>query len=187
MESILIRQAVVDTVSRLCRAFDERDRKAGRCVSPTDELNTDYSRLALRHTTARFTTRFDAFAMVGMRAGARSTKASTISMRCEGKPGEIAGATSLFTVGPSRPMMSGFFKNYGYYRWLTVICRELWLIESITQFAMHSDGSPELHGAHRSAPNTPPNKLGPVDSALLASDLKITIFERLGLSVRNDI
>jgi hypothetical protein len=37
---------------------------------------------------------------------------------------------------------------------------ELWLIESITQFALHSEGSPELHGAHRSGPAQPSAKLG---------------------------
>jgi len=153
--SLPIRQAVVDTVSRLCRAFDERDWVAMRlCLA--DMLATDYSRFRgtpPEQLTAEEFVRLRQSGLVGLRTQHLcfnhlvTLEGGRAHCRCD----------FIIHRWPERTDDARFFHTYGYYHYNFVNpAGEVWLIESITQFAIHSEGSPELHGAHRSRQHTPP-------------------------------
>jgi hypothetical protein len=156
--SPLIRQAIVDTVSRLCRAFDERDWIAMRSYL-ADTLDTDYSRF--RGTPpARLTA--DEFVRLRQNGLAGLRTQHLCFNHLVSVEGKRAHCQCDFIIHrwPEQSDDTRFFHTYGYYHYdLVGGTEDLWCIESITQFAIHSDGSPELHGAHRSASQTPPNKL----------------------------
>jgi hypothetical protein len=151
--SLIIRQAVVDTVSRLCRAFDERDWVAMRlCLA--DTLATDYS--SFRGTPpARLTAEeFVRLRQSGL-AGLRTQHLCFNHLvTLEGKRAHCR-CDFIIHRWPEQTNDVRFFHTYGYYRYdLVGTADELWHIESVTQFAMRSEGSPELHGAYRSASHT---------------------------------
>ena len=148
--SLLIRQAVVDTVSRLCRAFDERDWGTMRlCLA--DTLATDYSRFRgtpPERLTAEEFVRLRQRGLAGLRTQHHCFN-HLVTLECE-----RANCQCDFVIHrwPEQTEDVRFFHSYGYYHFeLVGTADELWQIESITQFAMRSEGSPELHGAHRSA------------------------------------
>src|SRR5580658_8710431 len=141
--SPLIRQAVVDTVSRLCRAFDERDWLAMRsCLA--DTLDTDYSRF--RGTPpARVTA--DEFVRLRQSGLAGLRTQHLCFNHLVALEGGRAHCRCDFIIHrwPEQADDARFFHTYGYYHYdLAGSAKELWLIESITQFALHSEGSPEL-------------------------------------------
>jgi hypothetical protein len=151
-DSFLIRQAVVDTISRLCRAFDERDWVALRsCLA--DTLATDYSRF--RGTPpARLTA--EEFLRLRQSGLAGLCTQHLCFNHLVTIDGERAHCRCDFIIHrwPERNDDTRFFHTYGFYHYhLVGTARGNWFIESITQFATRSEGSPELHGAHRSAPN----------------------------------
>jgi hypothetical protein len=154
--SLLIRQAVVDTVSRLCRAIDERDWVAMR-LSLADTLATDYSRFRgtpPERLTAEEFVRLRQSGLAGLRTQHLCFN-HLVTLE-----GERAHCRCDFIIHrwPEQTNDARFFHTYGYYHYnLVSTAEELWLIESITQFAVHSEGSPELHGAYRSCQHTPPN------------------------------
>ena len=157
IESILIRQTVVDTVSRLCRAFDEGDWTAMRsCLA--DTLDSDYSRF--RGTApARITA--DEFVRLRQSGLADLRTQHLCFNHLVTLEGERAHCRCDFIIHrwPVQTNDLRFFHTYGYYHYgLVGSVRDLWLIDSITQFAVQSEGSPELHGAHRPAPDAPPDK-----------------------------
>jgi hypothetical protein len=147
-ESLVIRQGVVDAVSYLCRAFDERDWIAMRlCLA--DILTTDYS--SFRGTpparlTAEEFIRLRQNGLAGLRTQHLcfnhlvTSEAERAHCRCD----------FIIHRWPEQAADARFFHTYGYYGYgLVSIAEDRWLIESITQSAVHSEGSPELHGAHR--------------------------------------
>jgi hypothetical protein len=148
--SPLVRQAVVDTVSRLCRAFDERDWVAMRlCLA--DTLATDYSRFRGTPPERLSAEEFVRLRQSGL-AGLRTQHLCFNHLVT--LEGERAYCRCDFIIHrwPEQTDDTRFFHTYGYYNYgLLGAAGENWHIESITQFAMHSEGSPELHGAHRSA------------------------------------
>jgi hypothetical protein len=154
--SLLIRQAVVDTVSRLCRAFDERDWIAMRfCLAET--LATDYSRFRGTPPARLTAEEFVRLRQSGL-AGLRTQHLCFNHLVT--LEGERAHCRCDFIIHrwPEQADDVRFFHTYGYYHYdLVGMADELWRIESITQFAMRSEGSPELHGAHR-LPHIPPDK-----------------------------
>jgi hypothetical protein len=147
--SPFIRQAVVDTVSRLCHAFDERDWIAMRsCLA--DTLDTDYSRFRgtppARLTAEEFV-RLRRSGLAGLRT---QHLCFNHLVTLDGKRAHCR-CDFIIHRWPERTDDTRFFHTYGYYHYdLVSTAEELWLIESIKQFAIHSEGSPELHGAHRS-------------------------------------
>jgi hypothetical protein len=150
MSALLIRQAVIDTVSRLCRAFDECDWVAMRlCL--TDTLATDYSRFRgtppARLTAEEFV-RLRQSGLTGLRTQHLCFN-HLVTLK-----GERAHCRCDFIIHrwPEQTDDTRFFHTYGYYHYdLVSTTEERWRIESITQFAVRSEGSPELHGANRSA------------------------------------
>jgi len=155
--SPLIRQGVVDTVSRLCRAFDERDWIAMRsCL--TDTLDTDYSRFRGTPPARLTAEEFVRLRQSGL-AGLRTQHLCFNHLiAVEGRRAHCR-CDFIIHRWPVQTDDNRFFHTYGYYHYgLINAVEEFWVIDSITQFAIHSDGSPELHGAHRSMSGTPPNK-----------------------------
>jgi hypothetical protein len=153
--SPLIRQAVVDTVSRLCCAIDERDWVAMRlCLA--DTLATDYSRFRgtpAEQLTAEEFVRLRQSGLAGLRTQHLcfnhlvTLQGGRAHCRCD----------FIIHRWPERTDDARFFHTYGYYHYDFVSTTgDVWLIESITQFAVRSEGSPELHGAHRSRQHPPP-------------------------------
>jgi hypothetical protein len=147
--SILIRQAVVDTLSRLCRAIDERDWRAMRlCLA--DTLDTDYSRFRGTPPAQLTADEFVRLRQSGL-AGLHTQHLSFNHLVA--LEGQRAHCRCDFIIHrwPVQSDDHRFFHTYGYYHYgLISTAEESWNIDSITQFAIHSDGSPELHGAHRS-------------------------------------
>ena len=151
--SLLIHQAVVDTISRLCRAFDERDWTAMRsCLA--DTLDTDYSRFRgtppARLTAEEFV-RLRQSGLAGLRTQHLcfnhlvTLEGMRANCRCD----------FIIHRWPEQTDDTRFFHTCGYYHYDFVSTTgDLWLINSITQFAVRSEGSPELHGAHRSGQHT---------------------------------
>ena len=164
-ESPLIRQAVVDTVSRLCRAFDERDWAAMRsCLA--DTLATDYSSFRGTPPAQLTAEEFVRLRQTGL-AGLRTQHLCFNHLVT--LEGERAHCRCDFIIhrwpGPAND--ARFFHTYGCYHYdLVKSAGELWLIESITQFAIHSEGSPELHGAHRPGPDGPADPLLQIDDVI---------------------
>lgn len=101
--SPLIRQAVVDTVSRLCRALDERDWVAMRlCLA--DTLATDYSRLRGTPPARLTAEEFVRLRQSGL-AGLRTQHLCFNHLVALKAGGRIVAAISLFTAGLCRPMI----------------------------------------------------------------------------------
>ena len=154
-DSLSVRQAVVDTVSRLCRSFDEHDWAAMRsCLA--DMLATDYSSFRgtqpARLTVEEFV-RLRRSALEGLRTQHLCFNHLVII------ESERAHCRRDFIIHrwPEQTDDTRFFHTYGYYHYDLVSPAEaIWLIESIVQFATHSEGSPELHGALRPTHQTPP-------------------------------
>jgi len=148
--SVLSRQAVVDTVSRLCRAFDERDWIAMQaCLA--GRLDTDYSR-SRGTPPARLTAEEFVRSRQSGLAGLHTQhlccnhlvtfEDSRAHCRCD----------FIIHRWPEQSADTQFFHTYGYYDFdLASSGREPWRIVSITQFAIRNEGSRELHGAYRSA------------------------------------
>jgi hypothetical protein len=151
--SLPIRQAVVDTVSRLCRALDERDWAAMRlCLA--DTLATDYSSFRGTPPGQLTAEKFVRLRRTGL-AGLRTQHLCFNHLVA--LEGERARCRCDFIIHrwPEQANDARFFHTYGYYHYNFVgTTGELWLIESITQIAVRSEGSPELHGAQRSRQHT---------------------------------
>ncbi|MSU61921.1 MAG: hypothetical protein EXS31_05930 [Pedosphaera sp.] len=141
---------VVRTIHEFCRAFDQRDWTGlRRCLAAS--LDTDYS--SFRGTPAA---RMTADEFVAQR---RSGLAGLVTQHLSLNhlvtfTGERAHCRFDFVIHrwPSDTSDSRFFHTFGYYEIVlhhTADGPDLWAIESITQHALRSEGSSELHGALR--------------------------------------
>jgi len=148
-DPLFIRQTVVDTVSRLCRAFDEHDWAAMRsCLA--DTLATDYSRFRGTPPERLTAEEFVRLRRVGLQDLRTQHLCLNHLVTIEG---ERAYCRCDFIIHrwPERAEDSRLLHTYGYYRYgLVKVTGEHWLIDSIEQIAIRSEGSLELHGAHRS-------------------------------------
>jgi hypothetical protein len=144
---LLDRQAVIDCVVRLGAGLDAQDWLAVRATL-ADELDTDYR--SFRGTPS-----------------ARLTAADFVRLRQEGLAGlrtqhlslghlvTVAGPTArcrcdfVIRRWPADAADPRFFHTYGYYEYGLVRGPTGWRITAIRQVAVRSEGSPELHGAHR--------------------------------------
>lgn len=149
IQILLDRQAVIDTVSRMCCAFDEQDWPALRaCLA--DTLDTDYSRFRGTPPARLTADEFVRLRKVGL-AGLR-TQHLSFNHLVE-VTGERARCRCDFIIHrwPVESADPRFFHTYGFYRYEFIRAAEGWRICGITQFVLRSEGSPELHGAHRTA------------------------------------
>jgi hypothetical protein len=146
------RQDVVDTVHAFCRVFDLREWSLlQRCLAA--ELATDYS--SFRGTPP---TRLKAAEYIAIR---RSNLTGLITQHLALNhfvtfSGEHSQCRFDFIIHrwPQDTNDSRFFHTFGYYE--IVLHRELsaphgWVIESITQQVLRSEGNSELHGKNRDA------------------------------------
>ena len=149
---LLIRLTVVDTISRLCCAFDERDWITMRsCLA--DTLATDYSRFRGTPPARLTAEEFVRLRQSGL-AGLRTQHLCFNHLLSS--EGERAHCRCDFIIHrwPEQADDTRFLHTYGYYRYgFLKATRERWLIDSIEQYPIHTDGSLELHGAHRSVVN----------------------------------
>lgn len=144
------RQDVVSTIHEFCRAFDQRDWSAlRRCLAAN--LVVDYS--GFRGTLP---TRMTADEFVALRQTA-----------LEGLVTQHLSVNHLVTFTdqdarcrfdfvihrwPRDAADSRFFHTFGYYEIVLRLAEDAahgWVIQSITQQALRSEGNPELHGALR--------------------------------------
>lgn len=151
---VVIRQAVVDTLSRLCRAFDERDWPAMRsCLA--DTIATDYSRFRGTPPARLTAEEFVRLRQSGL-AGLRTQHLCfnhLVTLEGERAHCRCDFIIHRWTEQTDDPR---FLHTYGFYQYGFIKASDdRWLIDSIEQFAIHSDGSLELHGAHRSDMTTP--------------------------------
>jgi hypothetical protein len=172
-DSPSVRQAVMDTVSRLCRSFDERDWAAMRsCLA--DTLATDYSRFRgtppARLTAEEFV-RLRRSGLQGLRTQHLcfnhlvTIQSERAHCRCD----------FIIHRWPEQTDDTRFFHTYGYYHYdLVRPAGAVWLIESITQVPTRSEGSPELHGALRSSRHTPPRLRDEAGESRLHSQLAVS-------------
>jgi hypothetical protein len=145
-------QDVVDTVHEFCRAMDMRDwARLRRCLAAN--LATDYS--SFRGTPPAGLTA-EEFVML-RESGLAGLVTQHLSLNhLVVFTGEQAGCRCDFMIHrwPEDKADSRFFHTFGYYNFVLHRARNAphnWAIESITQQALRSEGSAELHGAHRRA------------------------------------
>jgi hypothetical protein len=143
-------QDVVNTIQEFCRAFDQRDWMAlRRCLAPN--LFVDYS--SFRGTLP---TRMTADEFVALRQTALEglvTQHLSVNHLVAFTDRE-ARCRFDFMIHrwPHNADDSRFFHTFGYYEIILGLAERApygWAIDSITQQALRSEGSPELHGAHR--------------------------------------
>ena len=143
-------QNVVSTIHEFCRALDERDwALLRRCLAPV--LATDYS--SFRGTEPA---RMTAEEFISLRENGLATLLTqhlTCNHLVTFKPSQ-AGCRFDFVIHrwPKDPVDSRFLHTYGYYEMLLgrePMAPHAWVIEAITQHAIHSEGDPAIHGAHR--------------------------------------
>jgi hypothetical protein len=166
--NISTRLAVVDAISRLCRAFDERDWKTMRsCLA--DTLFTDYSSFRGTPPTRLAAEEFVRLRQSGL-TGLRTQHLCfnhLVTIEDEGAHAHAHARCLCYFIihrWPEQANDTRFLHTYGYYHFGLVkatatatatATEERWLIESIEQIAIRSDGTLELHGAHRPVSGTP--------------------------------
>ena len=146
-QTVLDRQAVIDTLLRLAQALDEQDWPAVRaCLA--DELETDYS--SFRGTPPA---RPSAAAFIALRqAGLAGLRTQHLSLNhLVTVTGDRATCRTDFVIHrwPLHAEDRRFLHSYGYYRYTLVRSAPGWRICGITQVALRSEGDRTLHGAHR--------------------------------------
>ena len=143
-------QTIINTVHEFCRAFDQRDwPMLLRCLAT--EIATDYS--SFRGTPPA---RMTAKEFVAQRQSALArlvTQHLSLNHLVEFS-GEQATCRFDFVIHrwPVDTADTRFFRTFGYYDFVLQRATSAphgWCIASITQHALHSEGSAELHGAHR--------------------------------------
>jgi hypothetical protein len=141
---------VVNTIHEFCRAFDMRDWTAlRRCLAAS--LDIDYS--SFRGTPPSRVTADEFVATRQSNLAGLVTQHLGFNHLVEFK-GEQARCRFDFMIHrwPQDTADARFFHTFGYYE--TELQREAeaphhWVIASIIQHALRSEGDPELHGAHR--------------------------------------
>lgn len=142
-------QDVVDTVHEFCHAFDMRDwATLRRCLAAN--LATDYS--SFRGTPPCRMTAEEFVALRQSNLAGLITQHLSLNHLVE-FTGEQAGCRFDFIIHRWRQDAadSRFFHTFGYYDLVLYRAPNAphnWAIESITQHALRSEGSPQLHGAH---------------------------------------
>jgi hypothetical protein len=142
-------QNVVGTIHEFCRALDVRDWQAlRRCLAAN--LATDYS--SFRGTPPA---RMNADEFVALR---QSSLAGLITHHLSLNhlvefAGEHARCRVDFVIHrwPQDPADTRFFHTFGYYDFVLHRAANApygWILETITQHALRSEGTPALHGAH---------------------------------------
>jgi hypothetical protein len=150
MPNQLDHQDVVNTIHEFCRAFDQRDWTAlRRCLAPN--VFVDYS--SFRGTLP---TRMTADEFVALRQNALeglvTQHLSVNHLVAFTDRGARCRFDFVIHRWPQDAADSRFFHTFGYYEIILGLAERAayrWVIESITQQALRSEGSPELHGAQR--------------------------------------
>ncbi|PYK55242.1 MAG: hypothetical protein DME48_05235 [Verrucomicrobia bacterium] len=143
-------QDVVNTIHEFCRAFDQRDWTAlRRCLAPN--VFVDYS--SFRGTLP---TRMAADAFVALRQtaleGLVTQHLSVNHLVAFTDRGARCRFDFVIHRWPQDAADSRFFHTFGYYEIVLRLDEDApyrWIIESIAQQALRSEGSPEPHGALR--------------------------------------
>jgi len=142
-------QDVIDTIHEFCRAFDMRDWTAlRRCLALN--LDTDYS--SFRGTPPARLTGDEFVALRQSALAALVTQHLSLNHIVELTGGQARCRFDFIIYRwPQDTADSRFFHTCG---WYDLILRPSpgaphgWVIESITQHALRSEGNPEIHGAH---------------------------------------
>ena len=144
---LLDRQAVIETIVRLGRAFDGKDWAAvDHCLA--SELDTDYS--SFRGTPP---TRLKAVDFIRLRRdaleGLITQHLSFGHLVDVSRDGAVCNCDFVIHRWASDRNDPRFFHSYGCYTYGFWRSQERWQIVRIKQIVRHSVGNPELHSAYQ--------------------------------------